>query len=218
MNKASFLAKYNDVVSGLFKTGQSRGIGSDDVREQVADIVASVPFTPDDTYSWASPFIDITGTTTLTGTANPSISSYSNGQTFKLIPGSSITGVSTLNLNGVGAKKLLVSPTIQASTGDVIAGQVYFAVYHSSYDPPNGAFLLLGVPVSKFRGAFDASVTDVYPSTGGSGVSGAVMAGDEWFVSVSGDNTDYGGTMPVKTILKALINTPGQTAGNWKIS
>lgn len=69
-----------------------------------------------------------------------------------------------------------------------------------------------------FRGPFDASVTDVYPSTGGSGTGGAVMAGDEWYVSVVGDNTDYGGTMPLKTTLKALVNSPGQTASNWKIS
>lgn len=47
MNKAAFLAKYNDATSGLFKTGQSRGIGSDDMREMIQDLFDSVAFNDD---------------------------------------------------------------------------------------------------------------------------------------------------------------------------
>lgn len=47
MNKAAFLAKYNDVSSGLFKTGQSRGIGSDDMRSMIQDLYDSVAFSDD---------------------------------------------------------------------------------------------------------------------------------------------------------------------------
>jgi hypothetical protein len=38
LSKTAFETKYNDSGTGLFKTGQSRGIGSDDVRDLVTDI------------------------------------------------------------------------------------------------------------------------------------------------------------------------------------
>lgn len=38
MTIAEFIAKYNTAGTGLFKTGQSRGIGSDDMRTFVTDI------------------------------------------------------------------------------------------------------------------------------------------------------------------------------------
>jgi hypothetical protein len=72
---------------------------------------------------------------------------------------------------------------------------------------------------SHWRGAYDASV-DAYPSTGGSGVSGDIMGGDEWYVSVEGELTVPGsGTITVYpgAIIKALVNTPGTTPGNWKV-
>jgi hypothetical protein len=65
-----------------------------------------------------------------------------------------------------------------------------------------------------FRGAYDAS-GNTYPASGGSGVSGAIKAGDEWYFSVAG--TLDGGLWPVKTIAKALIDTPGQTDANWRL-
>ena len=69
------------------------------------------------------------------------------------------------------------------------------------------------------RGAFDATGTDEYPATGtGSGTSGAILAGDWWYVSISGDNTDYGGTLPLRTFFTALVDAPGTTASNWKIT
>jgi hypothetical protein len=67
---------------------------------------------------------------------------------------------------------------------------------------------------SPFRGAYDAS-GNTYPASGGSGVAGAIMAGDEWRFSVAG--TLDGGLWPVKTIAKALIDTPGQTDANWRL-
>lgn len=65
------------------------------------------------------------------------------------------------------------------------------------------------------RGNYDASV-NLFPSTGGSGVAGAVLKGDIWTVSVSGT---LGGTsvVPGQTV-RALVDTPGQTSGNWAIS
>jgi 6-phosphogluconolactonase (cycloisomerase 2 family) len=65
-----------------------------------------------------------------------------------------------------------------------------------------------------FRGGYDAS-TNLFPATGGSGIAGAILAGDNWVITVAGTL----GGMPVlvgDTVL-ALINAPGQTSGNWTI-
>lgn len=47
LSKNAFLAKYNDAISGLFKAGQTAGIGSDDHRSLVQDIFDSLPFLTD---------------------------------------------------------------------------------------------------------------------------------------------------------------------------
>jgi len=67
MNKAALLAKYNDATSGLFKTGQSRGIGSDDMRELVQDIHDSILFGDDAALLRDQGSFDASGTPT-TGT------------------------------------------------------------------------------------------------------------------------------------------------------
>jgi hypothetical protein len=65
------------------------------------------------------------------------------------------------------------------------------------------------------RGNYDAS-GNVFPSTGGSGAAGAVLKGDIWTVSVAGT---LGGTaVDIGDTVRALVDTPGQTAGNWAIA
>ncbi|MCW3104361.1 MAG: hypothetical protein JWO09_2801 [Bacteroidetes bacterium] len=65
------------------------------------------------------------------------------------------------------------------------------------------------------RGNYDAS-SNTFPSTGGSGASGAVNKGDIWTVSVAGtlgsQNVEPG------DLVRALVNNPGQTASNWAIT
>lgn len=66
-----------------------------------------------------------------------------------------------------------------------------------------------------WRGAHDAS-GNTYPAAGtGSGVAGAIQAGDEYYLSVGG--TLNGDVWNVDTILKAKVDTPGQTNSNWLI-
>jgi hypothetical protein len=65
------------------------------------------------------------------------------------------------------------------------------------------------------RGNFDAS-TNLFPTTGGSGAGGAILKGDIWTISIpatSGALTDY----PVNSTVRALANSPGQTAANWAV-
>jgi len=65
------------------------------------------------------------------------------------------------------------------------------------------------------RGNYNAS-TNLFPATGGSGSAGAVLKGDIWTITVAGT---LGGTAvsPGDTV-RALADTPGQTAGNWAIN
>jgi len=64
------------------------------------------------------------------------------------------------------------------------------------------------------RGNYDAS-GNAFPSTGGSGISGAIKKGDLWYISVAGT---LGGTaVSIGASVRALVDTPGQTAGNWSV-
>lgn len=64
------------------------------------------------------------------------------------------------------------------------------------------------------RGSFDASV-NLFPSAGGSGVAGAILVGDLWFISVAG--TLGGATVNIGDSVRALVDSPGQIATNWSI-
>jgi hypothetical protein len=65
------------------------------------------------------------------------------------------------------------------------------------------------------RGNFDASA-NTFPSSGGSGSAGAILKGDLWIISVAG--TLGGVAVAVGDQVRALVDTPGQTASNWAIS
>lgn len=58
------------------------------------------------------------------------------------------------------------------------------------------------------RGNYNAS-GNVFPSTGGSGTSGAIKKGDLWYISVAGTGFVVGSS------IRALVDSPGQTSGNW---
>ena len=64
------------------------------------------------------------------------------------------------------------------------------------------------------RGNYDASV-NTFPAAGGSGTAGAILKGDIWYISVGG--TLGGSAVNVGDSVRALVDTPGQTAGNWDI-
>lgn len=64
------------------------------------------------------------------------------------------------------------------------------------------------------RGNYDAT-TNTFPATGGSGPGGAVVKGDVWTIQYSGT---LGGTpVAVRQTVRAMVDNPGQEAGNWAI-
>ena len=64
------------------------------------------------------------------------------------------------------------------------------------------------------RGNYNAS-SNVFPSSGGSGTAGAIQKGDLWYIDTAG--TLGGTSVVVGSSLRALTNSPGQTASNWDI-
>lgn len=71
---------------------------------------------------------------------------------------------------------------------------------------------------SQRRGAHSLA-GNAYPATGGSGTAGAILAGDWWYVSVTG-NLDLGSgaeAVPVKSIILALVDTPGTDPAKWRV-
>lgn len=65
------------------------------------------------------------------------------------------------------------------------------------------------------RGNFDAS-GDTWPTTGGSGTSGAIKKNDRFRISTGG--APGGVTLIEGNEIWALVDTPGQTVGNWAVS
>ena len=65
------------------------------------------------------------------------------------------------------------------------------------------------------RGNFNAS-GNTFPTSGGSGTSGTIKKGDLWTISVGGM---LGGVaVTAGDVLRALVDTPGQTSSNWVIT
>lgn len=65
------------------------------------------------------------------------------------------------------------------------------------------------------RGNYNASV-NTFPASGGSGSTGTILKGDLWTISVAGT---LGGTaVTAGDVVRALVDTPGQTASNWVVT
>ena len=66
-----------------------------------------------------------------------------------------------------------------------------------------------------FRGGYDASV-NLFPSIGGSGTAGAIVAGDFWSVTTAGVINSQ--PVNVGTVILALVDTPAQNPLSWTIN
>ena len=64
------------------------------------------------------------------------------------------------------------------------------------------------------RGSYNAS-SNVFPTTGGSGVSGAIKKGDIWYVNTAGILA--GNAVRIGDSFRSLADTPAQNASNWSL-
>ncbi len=128
------------------------------------------------------------------------------------LPGSALAAHIAAATGAHAATAISVTPAATIESTDVGAALVEVAEDAATYT--DAQILDAQLSGTSLRGAHDAS-TNLFPATGGSGGGGAVLKGDFWFISVAGT---LGGTPVVAgDQVIALVNAPGQTAGNWQI-
>ena len=66
------------------------------------------------------------------------------------------------------------------------------------------------------RGNYNPTATSAYPTTGGSGVAGAILKGDLW--AISADGTINGIAVTIGDTIRALVDAPAQNNANWAIT
>lgn len=144
-----------------------------------------------DRYTFPFPqFTTATSTTAYTGTPSPVISAYATGQKFQVKIHATSTAAATLNLNSVGAKKIFINPTTQATTGDLLINQIYIFAYDAALDTAAGGFLMIGSGGG--GGTPGGSTTQVqYNNVGAfAGITGATTDGTILSVTTATEETN----------------------------
>lgn len=116
MTIAELIAKYNTVGTGLFRTGQTRGIGSDDMRDFVVDLTTLTDIPVD----LSSDFWPLSGAADLTGPVTI------DGNNFDLIFGSP---------NRLGAFEIYSNTDIIVDSAQAIS---FFSVQDMQFDYNDG--------------------------------------------------------------------------------
>lgn len=181
--------------------------------DNTANLPNSVPLS-----GLGSGFLSNTTTTgvlhprSMTGTANQIDVTNGDGvsaaPTFALsstmvTPGTLNVGTTFTVGSTVSVDAISNSPSASSATGLMTSYAVQLAIANQVSS------------AKSFRGGYNAS-TNLFPSTGGSGTAGAILAGDVWVVTTPG--TLGGTSVDVGATVLALTDTPGQTAGNWAIN
>jgi len=145
LDKTTYEGTYNSGVSGLFKDNTTNDIEAVDMRSLVTDTKDSFLNKTDESYTAPFPqFTTSTSTTAYVGTPSPVITAYATGQKFQVKIHATSTGSATLNLNGLGAKKIFTDPTTQAGTNNLVINQIYVFFYDAALDSAAGGFLMVG--------------------------------------------------------------------------
>jgi hypothetical protein len=128
----------------VFPDNTTGEISEGDMRTFGKNASDSIPFTRNDSYTWAFPKADTSGTNTYAVTLSPAITAYTNGMKIHVKIKTASTGASTLNANTVGARKIFLDPSTQADSGDLVDEQEYIMSYDSALDSAVGGWLIIG--------------------------------------------------------------------------
>jgi microcystin-dependent protein len=117
-----------------------------------------------------------------------------------------------LNSGVVQYNSLANFPAVGNSSTIYIAQNSNFLYYWNS---TNSSYVqALGGSGENLRGGYNAS-SNLFPSTGGSGIGGAIAKGDYWYITVAG--VLGGQDVVVGSSITALVDAPAQIANNWLI-
>jgi len=122
----------NDIVEGsdgAFYEVQNDGVTGDDPVGSVTGNWVKVPF--DKGYSDTKLFSIAGGTANALTVTIPAITEYAVNSTFRAKATLDNTGATTINLNGLGVKNVVIDNTA-LSGGEIVAGNEYFFTYSSN--------------------------------------------------------------------------------------
>lgn len=90
-------------------------------------------------------------------TSESALTAYSDGVHFTFIAGFTNTGATTLNVNAIGAKKVLKGAGTALAAGDITAGMWCGVSYDASADGGNGAWMLVAPNLASIISAAGAA-------------------------------------------------------------
>lgn len=131
----------------------------------------------------------VLGTNTITANASPyALTSYQDGQTFRLKPTNNNTSTVTLSINSIGAKAIVKQSGTALASGDLSSTTIYLLQYYASDDhfrvmgavgtpgvdddiPESGDFTNLtgGSGIDNNAGTLDLDLTEISSATYGAG-------------------------------------------------
>lgn len=162
----------------------------------------------------AMPFGATTGTNTYAAVMSPTVTAYTNGRLYHIRVGITNNAVVTLNLDGVGAKKVFRTDGVQLGTGHLLAGVDYLLSYNSALDGGVGGFVAVNELQHGFMNTRGQWSGNSYPSAGGSGVAGAIRQGDTFVMSTT-NTLSAGVVVNVGDMVFTIVDAPGQSAPLW---
>lgn len=135
---------------------------------------------------------------TLTLPTGHQITAYATGMRFLWKPNGNSSGVVTLNVDGVGAKKVFLEDgSTQATTGHILSGRLIDVVYDATLDSATGGFQVVGPSIALGAQPLDALLTAI----------AALTTADDRMLDFTGSDT-----VAVVTYATVLSNIGAQAA------
>lgn len=100
-----------------------------DVNDAVYTTIPSLPTATVVQNSTSTTLSSVSGTDTILGVLTPTLTSYSNGQTFRFTAVATNTGAVTINIDGLGAKAITKTGATPLVAGDIAIGAVVQITY-----------------------------------------------------------------------------------------
>jgi len=149
----------NDIVrgsDGKYYEAQADGFSGYDPVGSVSGNWKVVPF--DKGYSDNKLFAIATGTANAITATIPAITEYAENSTFRLKATATNTGATTINLNGLGVKNVVID-NVALVGGEIVLGSEYFFTYSS-----NGNFELTSLGGASTSGVTQTAYTQLITS------------------------------------------------------
>lgn len=142
-----------------------------------------------------------------TFTSGETLTAYSNSLRILWKPNATSTGAVTLNVDGIGAKKVYRPDGTQAGSGDILANTFLDVVYVSTLDSSNGGFQIIGGIAEATALSMSAQYRLVGRSSSGAGLSEEIASSADMFALLGSAN--YAAARSAMSLTSLATTTPG---------